>query len=152
MVGTTPEETAMVHQIVYASAPVGSLEAVDIEAILEQARRNNQKRGVTGFLLFDGSQFLQLLEGEKRDVREAFEIIRRDPRHRDVQPMLSQDDARQCFSSWSMAYAIAAPGAIRKFGGSMSSAGAREMIGYFKDSKSEMSGLIAEFLSGLIAG
>jgi hypothetical protein len=51
-----------------------------------------------------------------------------------------------------MAYAMAAPGSIRKFGGSMSSAGARDMIGYFKASKSEMSGLISEFLSGLLDG
>jgi hypothetical protein len=142
----------MVHQIVYASSPVGSLLPADIETILEQARHNNQKRGVTGFLLFDGSQFLQLLEGDKRDVEEAFEIIRKDPRHRDVEPMLSQDDAPQSFSSWSMAYATTAPGAIRKFGGSMSSSGARDMVGYFKNSKSDMGGLIAEFLSGLLDG
>ena len=138
----------MVHQLVYASTPVGSPPPTEIEAILEQARRNNQKRGITGFLLFDGAQFLQLLEGEKHAVREVFEVIRQDHRHRDVQPLLSQDDARQCFSNWSMAYAIAAPGAIRKFGG----AGAREMIGYFRNSPSEMSALIAAFLSGLVDG
>jgi hypothetical protein len=49
-----------------------------------------------------------------------------------------------------MAYAIAEPGTIRKLGGSMSNAGAREMIGYLKTSRSEMSRVIGDFLSSLL--
>jgi hypothetical protein len=143
-------ELRLVQQVVYASLAAGALPAREIERILEQARRGNQKRDITGFLLFDGAQFLQLLEGDKSDVSELFEIIRRDPRHRDVQPMLAQDGAHRCFSNWSMAYAIARPGSIRKIDGSMSSSGAREMVGYLRTSHSELSGVIADFLSDLL--
>ena len=90
-------------QILYIST-VSPAETVDLGSILAVARRNNQARGITGLLMFNGKRFLQVLEGPDGAVEETFARIRRDPRHR-AHVMLSRKaiSARE-FGDWSMAF------------------------------------------------
>jgi hypothetical protein len=43
-------------------------------------------------VLFQGGNFLQVLEGEKSVVEKQFEIIKYDPRHYQVMPLLTRRD------------------------------------------------------------
>ena len=47
-------------QLIYSSSTTAS--AVDVQKMLKVARANNAVMGITGILLFDGSQFVQLIE------------------------------------------------------------------------------------------
>ena len=51
-------------------------------AIADDATLRNERVGVTGALMFAGSVFVQLLEGDGKAVEETFERICRDMRHR----------------------------------------------------------------------
>jgi hypothetical protein len=86
---------------------LGSLDQVgaEVQQILEVSRRNNQRVGVTGALLFNCSCFAQVLEGPLNAVEETFERIQRDTRHADVTVLeLAMAPVRE-FPAWSMAFA-----------------------------------------------
>ncbi len=61
-------DTPKIKQIVYISKATTGLERKDVEDILESARDKNQGLDITGFLLFNGKSFVQLLEGAPEDV------------------------------------------------------------------------------------
>lgn len=70
----------MISQYLYIStAP--SLSREDVENILLASSRNNAARGVTGLLIYNGRNFLQLLEGEEAELVSLMVRISHDPRH-----------------------------------------------------------------------
>ena len=70
----------MISQYLYIStAP--SLSREDVDSILASSQRNNPARGVTGLLLYNGRNFLQLLEGEESELVSLMMKISHDPRH-----------------------------------------------------------------------
>lgn len=84
--------------------------AAEIAAILAAARRNNQRLGITGALLFSEGQFAQVLEGPQAAVEEIFESIECDSRHAGVTLLHFHPVAARSFAGWDMAYVgVAAP-------------------------------------------
>lgn len=76
----------------------------EIPAILEKARQNNSRHGVTGALLYNSGYFAQVLEGHKGSIEEIFETIQRDRRHGDVTVLECSAAESRDFPSWWMAY------------------------------------------------
>ena len=76
---------------------------VDTASLLEQARRDNHAKGITGGLAVLDGVFLQYLEGEAEDVDALFTKIGRDGRHRDVKVLERRVVDRRMFADWSMA-------------------------------------------------
>jgi hypothetical protein len=91
-------------RLVYVSDAVRSLEAAELRALLETARRCNEKAGITGLLLASGGHFMQVLEGELEDVSDCFDRIRTDARHRNVQRLLLEFTPERLFPAWWMAH------------------------------------------------
>lgn len=91
----------MLSQYLYIStAP--SLSRREVESILESSARNNPTRGVTGLLLYNGRNFLQLLEGEEAELVELMLRIAHDPRHSGVSLLERRPiDSRAC-PDWAM--------------------------------------------------
>jgi hypothetical protein len=75
----------------YTSLARLDLTADDIEAIHRTAREVNALEGITGLLVFNGTHFLQIVEGSPQAVDELIERLRRDPRHNGIE---IRDDAR----------------------------------------------------------
>lgn len=94
----------MDHCIVYFSFAVKPLSNEDISAILEQSRRNNAERNITGMLLYMNGSIIQVLEGEKEAVESLLSRIQQDSRHRDVAPVFRRPIKERLFSAWSMGY------------------------------------------------
>ena len=69
------------RQFVYISTAAPHLDQPDITKILEVSLRNNIKREITGFLLFNGRNFLQLVEGPEGSLLALMADLYRDPRH-----------------------------------------------------------------------
>lgn len=70
----------MLSQYLYIStAPTLSRDEVD--AILATSARNNPARDITGLLLYNGRNFLQLIEGEEEALVALMLRITEDPRH-----------------------------------------------------------------------
>ena len=137
------------YQLVYSSKATTSLSQSSVEDILEKARKNNQQSAITGFLLFDGASFLQLLEGEERAVTDLLERISLDKRHDKVEALI-QDRARtRLFSNWSMAYAVVDEGGLTSFGGSLRRDSILELAACMKSRDSFVSETIRDSMLGL---
>lgn len=93
------------HRLVYAST--FNLGRVDhapsaLRRILSSSKRNNAESGITGFLIFDGDTFLQVLEGPKEDVVATFARIEADDRHRSIDILGWQPADDRSFRQWAM--------------------------------------------------
>jgi hypothetical protein len=91
-------------QLTYFSAVSSHWTPFDTKAILQVARKHNASHGISGLLLFDKGQFLQVLEGDLEPVAALFQSIKRDRRHVGVTLIFRQPIARRDFAGWSMAF------------------------------------------------
>jgi hypothetical protein len=74
----------------------------DLEQIMTSATRNNERAGITGLLLFNGRNFLQLLEGERDAIEGLLDRVEGDPRHSGVVVMTDIEIPSRRFPGWSM--------------------------------------------------
>ncbi|WP_135079343.1 BLUF domain-containing protein [Terasakiella sp. SH-1] len=91
-------------QLFYYSKAARNIKSKDIEDIIEVARRENIKRNITGVLIYHNSIFVQVLEGEKDDVYQLLENIKRDERCTGVSVLMEQIVDEPAFKDWSMGY------------------------------------------------
>jgi hypothetical protein len=91
-------------QLVYASSEAASFSAAAMARLLHESRRNNEKLGVTGMLLYHNGSFLQALEGEEEAVRQLSDRIAVDPRHRGVAVLHAAPVQARDFPDWSLGF------------------------------------------------
>lgn len=91
----------MISQYLYISTAPG-LSNAEVDELSASSSKNNAARSVTGFLLYNGRNFLQLLEGDKSALDDLMAKIEKDPRH-DGFSILYQGEAsdRSC-PQWGM--------------------------------------------------
>lgn len=89
-------------QIVYTSRAAAHASAADVFDIIASSARNNPQRDVTGFLVFTGEAFLQLIEGPPQRLDELLGVLRKDPRHCDLAVLSRDAISARCFPSWRM--------------------------------------------------
>ena len=92
-------------QLVYTSEAQTDITVEDIAEIVEVARERNAGVGITGYLAYARSNFLQVLEGSRAAVSELYADIGKDPRHRKLLLMHLDDIPERMFPEWSMGYA-----------------------------------------------
>jgi hypothetical protein len=92
----------MLVRCLYASRPAQSLEGGFLDGILEQSRKNNPERGVTGLLCVADNLFLQALEGGRDEVCELFNKIVRDDRHNQLRLLVYTEIDERRFGAWTM--------------------------------------------------
>lgn len=88
-------------QLIYSSQPFGYDQAT-LDGILLDARRCNKRDGITGALVCRQDVYLQLLEGPRHAVDNAYQRIRRDDRHVNVQIQMFEQVPGRLFGNWSM--------------------------------------------------
>ena len=140
-----------VAQLLYTSKAQPNLAKSELDAILVSAQRNNAKIGVTGFLLFDGVNFVQLLEGAERDVQQIYRRVCSDDRHSNVKALLQENKPHRILSNWAMAYSPIESEGTRKFGGSMNGSDAHELIALLKQIPTPRRLIISDFLSDVFS-
>ncbi|TKB95563.1 BLUF domain-containing protein [Pedobacter cryophilus] len=91
-------------ELIYISKAKPGLTADDINNILETAIDFNQRNNVTGCLLYHNQEFIQILEGDKKIVKDLYANIWADDRHYDVTLLSEGEKEEREFKSWSMAY------------------------------------------------
>ena len=69
---------------------------------------------MTGGLVFNHINFVQVLEGEEADVRQLIQSISRDPRHTDVRIIEARTFETRLFGAWSMGYASSTTEMLRR--------------------------------------
>ncbi|HEX8021867.1 BLUF domain-containing protein [Mucilaginibacter sp.] len=73
--------------------------------LLQSARLKNTENNITGMLLYSDGTFMQVLEGEKEDLRRVYNFIQADLRHRNIIVMATGILNERIFSKWSMSFA-----------------------------------------------
>lgn len=107
----------MTYQIVYSSLACEPMSLSDLEAILDDARKGNEQRNITGALVFVDGVFLQVLEGERQAVQKLMKSINADSRHCEVTVFHEGEADRPLFSNWRMAYVGAQPAQMAEWAG-----------------------------------
>ena len=72
----------------------------EFEELETSSREWNARNDVTGFLIFNGNHFLQLIEGPETVIDELVERVRSDPRHTGFAIRDRQKIERRSFPSW----------------------------------------------------
>ena len=90
------------RSLTYTSLARLDLESSDLEAIHDTAERENKARGITGLLIFNGTHFLQIIEGDAPTLSQLLENLRRDPRHSGLEVRHDAPIEQRSFPDWSM--------------------------------------------------
>jgi hypothetical protein len=90
--------------LVYVSSAVKSFKDSEILDILRVSREANERKGITGLLLFKDGNFMQILEGDSHVVDDLHLKITKDPRHTEIITLLRWPIQTRNFSDWKMGF------------------------------------------------
>lgn len=94
----------MLVRCLYASRAVKPLTQHTVDTILDQSRRNNPKRGITGMLVMSDEVFIQVLEGGRDAVCDLYNTIVQDTRHTGVRLLMFDEITERRFGHWTMGH------------------------------------------------
>lgn len=94
------------YELLYMSLSPEGLSEPELKDLLECSRIKNHNIGVTGMLVYCGREFMQILEGEKDIVKNLFQTISEDSRHRSVEIFYEGAIENRAFTDWSMAFKV----------------------------------------------
>jgi len=90
--------------LTYVSSATTPFSKQALRRLLEQCAVANKAVGVTGMLLYQDGNFMQVLEGNEHSVRGVYARIERDRRHRGLITMLQGEIEDRQFPTWSMGF------------------------------------------------
>jgi hypothetical protein len=90
-----------VYRVIYTSLPFGFDEGI-LGGILMDARRANERDGITGALICRADIYLQWLEGPEEQVRKAVDRIKHDDRHLEMKVHVAEFVPDRVFGKWAM--------------------------------------------------
>lgn len=91
-------------QVSYVSRSQEPMSAEDLLALLHECRSKNERRDVTGLLLYGNGTFLQTIEGEENVIENLIDIICKDKRHAEIQMLTRTEIPTRQYSEWSMGF------------------------------------------------
>ena len=91
-------------QVSYVSRSKETMTAADLLALLYECRSKNQRRQVTGLLLYANGTFLQAIEGEEDVIDSLIDTICQDDRHAEIQMLQRKEIPERQYSEWSMGF------------------------------------------------
>jgi hypothetical protein len=94
----------MLHRIAWSSALAPSFSAARLNEIIAPARRNNERLHISGMLVFTGSHFLGMHEGEEPDLDRLWRNLEADVRHCELTRIGEELCTKRWFPKWLMGY------------------------------------------------
>lgn len=98
------------YHLIYVSQAAQPMREDELADILAHSRNYNSANDVTGLLIYrfapdsGRGNFMQLLEGEREEVRNLFERICADPRHHTKILLEEGESGGRHFPDWSMGF------------------------------------------------
>ncbi len=90
--------------LTYTSWARAGIQSDEVDAILSAARINNPLDGITGVLIFNGTAFMQILEGSETAIDGLTSRLVSDPRHSNMSIRDRRLIEARSFPDWSMAF------------------------------------------------
>lgn len=69
-------------RIIYVSTATQCMEIKDLEFMLEKISEKNVAKQITGILLYANKTFIEVIEGDCRTVKELYQQILKNSRHK----------------------------------------------------------------------
>lgn len=91
-------------RIIYCSQSTADVSPDELVALLELSRRNNERAGLSGMLLYCSQSFLQVLEGDQDALAATYARILIDDRHTNLRMLMNADVAAPMFPDWTMGF------------------------------------------------
>jgi hypothetical protein len=93
-----------VKRIIYCSQAKIDFSPEELVDLLDLARRENAKSGLTGMLLYCSQSFLQMLEGDPLALEATYTRIKADLRHTKLRMLMNADVSAPLFPDWTMGF------------------------------------------------
>lgn len=93
----------MLSELIYVSFRQNTCTDEDIAKILEKSIANNGKQDITGVLLYSKTRFLQVLEGDGKQLLALYDKIKTDERHSRAIMLSAKPIENRYFPDWQMA-------------------------------------------------
>jgi len=91
-------------RVIYCSQATHDVSPDELVQLLEVSRRNNEKVGLSGMLLYSSQSFLQVLEGDAAALQVTYARILADDRHVNLRLLMNADVAAPLFPDWTMGF------------------------------------------------
>lgn len=97
------KESALI-QLVYVSSVTfkSRINTSIFNEVEKHARDHNESHGITGILCYGNGEFLQCIEGSKKEVLTLQDRIFADTRHKNIKVLLIRSIEQRSFSDWRM--------------------------------------------------
>lgn len=96
--------------VTYTSLAKPDLQTSELEEIHRTSRQSNARDEITGLLVYNGTHFLQVVEGAEEPVAKLIERLRDDPRHKGFEVRDKRRIDGRSFPDWPMELLRVTPG------------------------------------------
>lgn len=91
-------------RLIYVSTASDDITTQDLEDIVSVAVDHNAQKAITGLLLHNGLNFMQVLEGDKAEIEPLYARIVKDARHVSVSTVMTENIETRIFEPWAMLF------------------------------------------------
>ncbi len=88
------------YTICYFSKAKEGITQAEVEAIFKKTYTNNTLKDIKGILLYMLGDFFQVLEGDKDDLENIYEIIKNDERHHTIFEIINKPTLNEVFKTY----------------------------------------------------
>lgn len=92
------------YSIIYKSKAKPDFNSEAIFKMLLNAKNFNRKKDISGCIVYYDNQFIQLIEGQEKEVSALYESIKADERHDEVTTLIKKPVDGRLWSDWYMAF------------------------------------------------
>lgn len=99
---TEEDQQRTLRRVIYVSRPAQRLTRQEVLQLCAKAAARNQVSGITGVLLYTGTCFMQVLEGDEASLMRLIDSLQRDPRHSALGIVVDETISSRSFGEWNM--------------------------------------------------
>jgi hypothetical protein len=92
------------YHLVYTSHSIAPFSEKELIGLLQDSRKMNKAKDITGMLIYLQERFIQVLEGDSSVVKKLYSKIQRDPRHSKVSTLIEGESDERIFKGWHMGF------------------------------------------------
>lgn len=94
------------YTICYVSTANATITSQNVHTVFEGIIDKNLERSITGILLFSQGNFMQIMEGELKELTSLYQSIKDDPRHHHLIEILSSPISNRIFENYQTGFSI----------------------------------------------
>jgi len=96
----------MLQTLCYVSSSNSNLKAADLEELFRTTKRNNLKLNISGILIFNSGNFLQIMEGEQKSISKLYKKIGSDNKHSNLIKLIESPISERLFEDYETGFSI----------------------------------------------